>query len=170
MKLNTFRGRSRIKPSQQLCYSFMYVPYPSVFNIMDAFDTRCCNKSIFCLMWACSTTKSLIHVYIYIVHILSYSQFCRCVQDVCQDEEDQQGRLLSPSKKKNVLTEKSLQRTVAKLQCWKQDQDSLQVILAIPTCGVRGVPVICWGFKAVLKDLCSQEDFLLNRLYSCWQN
>uniref|UniRef100_K1PL80 Centrosomal protein of 70 kDa n=1 Tax=Magallana gigas TaxID=29159 RepID=K1PL80_MAGGI len=70
-----------------------------------------------------------------------YEQFCRCVQDICQDEEDQQGRLLSPSKKKNVLTEKSLQRTVAKLQCWKQDQDSLQELqISINRLGERVAP------------------------------
>lgn len=58
---------------------------------------------------------------------LLWFQFCRCVQDMCHDEEEHHGISLSPSRKKAVLTEKSLQRTVAKLQCWKQDQDGLQV-------------------------------------------
>ncbi|KAK3105874.1 hypothetical protein FSP39_007585 [Pinctada imbricata] len=55
-----------------------------------------------------------------------YEQFCRCVKDLCGDEGDVKGRSLSPSRKKSSLTEKSLQNTVAKLQGWKEDQDSLQ--------------------------------------------
>ncbi|XP_078333216.1 centrosomal protein of 70 kDa-like isoform X2 [Crassostrea virginica] len=70
-----------------------------------------------------------------------YEQFCRCVQDICQDEEEHLGKALSPSRKKNVLTEKKLQRTVAKLQCWKQDQDSLQELqISINKLGERVAP------------------------------
>ncbi|XP_062566373.1 centrosomal protein of 70 kDa-like isoform X1 [Saccostrea cucullata] len=70
-----------------------------------------------------------------------YEQFCRCVQDICLDEEECQGRTLSPSRKKNLLTEKSLQKTVAKLQGWKQDQDSLQELqISLNKLGERVAP------------------------------
>ncbi|XP_055997499.1 centrosomal protein of 70 kDa-like isoform X2 [Ostrea edulis] len=70
-----------------------------------------------------------------------YEQFCRCVQDMCHDEEEHHGISLSPSRKKAVLTEKSLQRTVAKLQCWKQDQDGLQELqISMNKLGERVAP------------------------------
>ena len=57
--------------------------------------------------------------------IMCVLQFCRCVQDMCGDESSK-GR--SPTRRKaSQLSEKSLQRLISTLQCWKQDQDGLQV-------------------------------------------
>ncbi|XP_033731552.1 LOW QUALITY PROTEIN: centrosomal protein of 70 kDa-like [Pecten maximus] len=71
-----------------------------------------------------------------------YEQFCRCVEDISQDQKEREGRRsTSPSRRKNVLSEKRLQENMSTLEGWKQDQEGLEELqISLNKLGERIAP------------------------------